>query len=47
MERDIRGALAKLERLVELTPQEDPKTVKAKADLEEMKHKFSQIIFSQ
>ncbi len=45
MQSQIRESLAKLERLSQLIPDEDPRTSKARSDFEELNEKFGQLVF--
>ena len=45
MQSQIRESLAKLERLSQLIPDEDPRTNKARTDFEELNEKFGQLVF--
>jgi len=45
MESQIRESLAKLDQLIQLIPDGDPRTTKAKTDLAEMNTQFGEVVF--
>ena len=47
MQSQIRESLAKLEQLSNLIPEEDPRTIKARKDFEELHEQFGQILFQE
>ena len=47
MEKQIRESLAKLQRLSQLIPDDDPRTAKARTDYEELHEQFGQIMFEE
>ena len=47
MESTIRETLAKLDKLSQIIPEQDPRAVKARLDVEELNQKFGQILFEK